>query len=140
MQQNGAINGVVSEHAAAQTTEVSSTQPPPAAAASASRAVQHCFSEEVLDNTLHFQIMDLGRQLYIWVGTGAAQMGSLAMASPLGAQTGASPSSDICHGSEGIEVHSIVTAVEGHSRALALICLHGHMRLQVPQCPVGLSQ
>ncbi|CAL8471945.1 g11487 [Coccomyxa elongata] len=88
MQQNGAMNGNVSEHATAQTTEVPSTQPPPTAAAGAGRAVQHCFSEEILDNTVHFQIMDLGRQLYIWVGTGAAQMGSLAMASPLGTQTG----------------------------------------------------
>ncbi len=46
--------------------------------------MQHCFSEELLDSTVHFQVMDLGRQLYIWVGTSAAQMGSLCFASPTG--------------------------------------------------------
>ncbi len=44
--------------------------------------MQHCFSDEAHDTLLHFQVVDLGRQLYVWVGGGggAADMGSLTLA------------------------------------------------------------
>ena len=43
---------------------------------------QHCFSEDILDTTVHFQVLDLGRQLYVWAGTSDARMGPLCLASP----------------------------------------------------------
>jgi hypothetical protein len=48
--------------------------------------VLHCFSEEILDTQVHFQVIDLGRQLYVWAGTGEARMGALCLAAaPAGA-------------------------------------------------------
>ena len=52
-------------------------------AAPSAAAMQHCVSEQVLDASVHFQIVDLGRQLYVWVGTGDARMGSMCVASPV---------------------------------------------------------
>lgn len=46
----------------------------------------HAFQGDCLDLPVHFQILDLGRQLYVWVGTGspaqAASMDNLAVALP----------------------------------------------------------
>lgn len=89
------MNGASSEHASAPLRDSPDTQAAPASSAAAAAAgvggagMHHCFSEEILDSAVHFQVMDLGRQLYIWVGTSAAQMGSLCFASPLGPTTGA---------------------------------------------------
>ena len=41
---------------------------------------QRCFSEETPDATIYFQIVDLGRQLFIWIGAGGAKMNNLFMA------------------------------------------------------------
>lgn len=94
--QHGVMNGASSEHASAPLRDSPDTQAAPASSAAAAAAgvggaagMQHCFSEEILDSAVHFQVMDLGRQLYICVGTSAAQMGSLCFASPLGPTTGA---------------------------------------------------
>ena len=88
--QHRAMNGASSNHASAPSLDTSDAQPASeAAAAAAGSGMQHCFSEEILDSAVHFQVMDLGRQLYIWVGTSAAQMGSLCFASPLRAPPGA---------------------------------------------------
>jgi hypothetical protein len=54
-------------------------------------AVQQ-FTEDLLDVKVHFQIMDLGRQLFIWVGTDAATFGSLCLASSLMSHQGLCPS------------------------------------------------
>lgn len=43
---------------------------------------QHRVSEQLLDVVVHFQIVDLGRQLYVWVGTDEARMGAMCLASP----------------------------------------------------------
>ena len=48
----------------------------------------HCFSEDILDTAVHFQVLDLGRQLYVWAGTGEARMGPLCLASPPAAGAG----------------------------------------------------
>lgn len=37
----------------------------------------HCFSAEVQDGILHFQILRLEQQLYIWVGCNSAKFGQL---------------------------------------------------------------
>jgi hypothetical protein len=51
---------------------------------------QHCFSDEAHDTALHFQVVDLGRQLYVWVGGAGGALGSLTLAAaPAGAGAGA---------------------------------------------------
>lgn len=40
----------------------------------------HCFSEQAPDATLHFQIIDLGLQLYIWVAVGGAKLQNMYLA------------------------------------------------------------
>ena len=46
----------------------------------------HSFQGQCMDLPVHFQVLDLGRQLYVWVGTGsaaqAASMDNLALAMP----------------------------------------------------------
>eukprot|EP00195_Chlamydomonas_chlamydogama_P006140 CAMPEP_0202890320 /NCGR_PEP_ID=MMETSP1392-20130828/772_1 /ASSEMBLY_ACC=CAM_ASM_000868 /TAXON_ID=225041 /ORGANISM="Chlamydomonas chlamydogama, Strain SAG 11-48b" /LENGTH=158 /DNA_ID=CAMNT_0049573869 /DNA_START=48 /DNA_END=523 /DNA_ORIENTATION=+ len=44
--------------------------------------VQRCFMEETQEAVLYFQIMDLGRQLYVWVATGGAKWNNLHLAFP----------------------------------------------------------
>jgi hypothetical protein len=39
---------------------------------------QHTFSEALPDATLHFQIIDIGRQLYVWMSMGTANLTQLA--------------------------------------------------------------
>ena len=55
----------------------------------------HSFSGDCLDLRVHFHVLDLGRQLYIWVGTGsaaqAARMDNLAVAMPALATSAAVP-------------------------------------------------
>lgn len=51
---------------------------------------QHSFSDEAHDTALHFQVVDLGRQLYVWVGGAGGTMGSLTLAAaPAGDGVGA---------------------------------------------------
>jgi len=76
------VNGSALEQSSAAAAAAAET-------AASTGAVQHCFSEEILDVTVHFQVMDLGRQLYVWVGTGEAKMGSMCFASPSDLQRGA---------------------------------------------------
>ena len=38
---------------------------------------EYTFSETLLDVHIHFHIIDLGKQLYVWVATDAAKMGNL---------------------------------------------------------------
>jgi hypothetical protein len=40
----------------------------------------HCFTEQAPDATIHFQIMDLGLQLYIWVAVGGAKLQNMYLA------------------------------------------------------------
>lgn len=50
-------------------------------AAGAPRMRQRCFVEALPDATIHYQVIDLGRQLYVWASMGsAAKLGSLCMA------------------------------------------------------------
>jgi hypothetical protein len=44
----------------------------------ASSMRQHTFSVALADATLHFQILDIGRQLYVWMSTGAPNLTQLA--------------------------------------------------------------
>lgn len=37
----------------------------------------HCFSHEVQDGILHFQILKLDKQLYVWLGCNSAKLGQL---------------------------------------------------------------
>ncbi|GMH42218.1 hypothetical protein BSKO_10137 [Bryopsis sp. KO-2023] len=46
----------------------------------ASGIKQRCFSEEVLDVAIHFQLTDLGRQLFVWVGSDEGQLSNLYLA------------------------------------------------------------
>ena len=43
---------------------------------------QHCFTAALNDVPVHFQVVQLERQLYIWVGVGAPRLGALVMAVP----------------------------------------------------------
>lgn len=40
----------------------------------------HCFTEQAPDATIHFQIIDLGLQLYIWVAVGGAKLQNMYLA------------------------------------------------------------
>lgn len=40
----------------------------------------HCFAEDAPDATLHFQIIDLGQQLFVWVAVGGAKLQNLFLA------------------------------------------------------------
>lgn len=44
------------------------------------RAVVHCFTERAPDAVIHFQLIDLGQQLYIWVGVGGAKLQNMYLA------------------------------------------------------------
>jgi hypothetical protein len=58
-----------------------STAPPVPGAAAAAASSVRCFSEATpSDGRLDFQVIDLGRQLYVWVAVGGARMGNLAFA------------------------------------------------------------
>ena len=47
------------------------------------RLQYHAFSAEALDSHVHFQVLDLGRQLYIWLGAGdQARLGNIWLAMP----------------------------------------------------------
>jgi hypothetical protein len=39
---------------------------------------QHTFTETTPDATLHFQILDIGRQIYVWMSTGTTSLSQLA--------------------------------------------------------------
>lgn len=39
-----------------------------------------CFSENILDVSVHFQIVHLGRQLFIWIGSTSTHLGNLYLA------------------------------------------------------------
>lgn len=39
---------------------------------------QHTFTETTPDATLHFQILDIGRQIYVWMSTGTPSLSQLA--------------------------------------------------------------
>jgi hypothetical protein len=56
----------------------------PAAAAAAAGPRCHAFSAEAEGDAgaLHFQLLELPRQLYLWVGAGAPRMGNLCVAVP----------------------------------------------------------
>ncbi|DBA66724.1 TPA: hypothetical protein ACH3X2_001873 [Trebouxia sp. C0005] len=41
---------------------------------------QRCFSEAGPDGVVHFQIVDLRRQLFVWVSAGSTELGNLSMA------------------------------------------------------------
>lgn len=41
---------------------------------------QRCFSMDAQESTLHFQIVDLGRQYYVWISAGGAKMSNLYLA------------------------------------------------------------
>lgn len=41
---------------------------------------QRCFSESGPDGAVYFQIVNLRRQLYVWLSAGSAQLGNLCMA------------------------------------------------------------
>lgn len=69
---NGVIEAALQPNTSAPQTRESST------------AVQQ-FAEEIADVKVYFQIIELGRQLFIWVGTDAARMGSVCLASAPGA-------------------------------------------------------
>ena len=45
-----------------------------------SRLQQRCFTEPGPDGVVHFQIINLRRQLYVWLSAGSAQLGNLCMA------------------------------------------------------------
>lgn len=45
-----------------------------------SRAKIHCFTEQAPDATIHFQLIDLGLQLYIWVAVGGAKLQNMYLA------------------------------------------------------------
>lgn len=40
----------------------------------------HCFTEQAPDAVIHFQIMDLGQQLYIWIAVGGAKLQNMYLA------------------------------------------------------------
>lgn len=42
----------------------------------------HCFSEECDDVPVHFQLLLLAQQVYIWVALGAPRLGNLTLAMP----------------------------------------------------------
>lgn len=41
-----------------------------------------CFTEEAHDATLHFQIINLSKQIYIWIGCNSAKLGHLYAGAP----------------------------------------------------------
>ena len=54
---------------------------------------QTCFSEELVGIRVCFQLVDLGRQLYVWAGLEGGAMGCMCLASPpAGADDAVSPS------------------------------------------------
>ena len=42
----------------------------------------HCFTEECDDVPVHFQLVLLAQQIYVWVGLGTPKMGNLCVATP----------------------------------------------------------
>jgi hypothetical protein len=73
-----------------------------AAAASAPGCSVRCFSETTpSDGRLDFQIIDLGRQLYVWVAVGGAKMANLAFAIQSPAQGGAPATAVLLRGGAG---------------------------------------
>jgi len=44
------------------------------------RARVHCFTEGAPDATIHIQLIDLGLQLYVWVGVGGAKFQNMYLA------------------------------------------------------------
>lgn len=36
-----------------------------------------CFTEVTPEAAIHFQVVDLGRQIYVWIGVGTAKLGEL---------------------------------------------------------------
>lgn len=44
------------------------------------KARMRCFTEVAPDATIHFQILDLGQQLYVWVAVGGAKLQNLYLA------------------------------------------------------------
>lgn len=50
--------------------------------ASSSGLEHHLFSDVFQDTPVHFQIVQLARQLYIWVGVGTSNMDNLCVATP----------------------------------------------------------
>ena len=43
---------------------------------------QRCFTEELVGTRACFQLVDLGRQIYVWAGTDSGAMGCMCLASP----------------------------------------------------------
>ena len=45
-----------------------------------SQLQQRCFSEQSPDGVVHFQVVNFGRQLFVWLSVGSEQLGQLCMA------------------------------------------------------------
>eukprot|EP00803_Ostreobium_quekettii_P002480 evm.model.scf_859EXC.3 EVM.evm.TU.scf_859EXC.3 scf_859EXC:26891-27946(+) len=64
-----------------------------------------CFSEELDGATVHFQVIDLGRQLYVWVSAAGPKLGNLyATGSP---DAGMPPVSALIAGGPGCETEGM---------------------------------
>ena len=73
-----------SSRRAAQGAELAATSAPDQAArqADSSALQQACFSEELVGIRVCFQLVDLGRQLYVWAGLEGGAMGCMCLVSP----------------------------------------------------------
>lgn len=61
-------------------TGSSSSSGDPSSSTAGMRSHVHCFTEQAPDATIHFQIIDLGLQLYIWVAVGGAKLQNMYLA------------------------------------------------------------
>jgi hypothetical protein len=92
-QQQGGANGASSGGAAAPGAAA------PGAAAPGAAAAVRCFSEVTpSDGRLDFQIIDLGRQVYVWVAAGGAKLRNLSFAIAAPAAGGAPAAAALLRG------------------------------------------
>ena len=76
--------GTHSSSREAQIADTAASGPPDQAARQADTSVlqQTCFSEELVGIRVCFQLVDLGRQLYVWAGLENGAQGCMCLASP----------------------------------------------------------
>ncbi|GBF89530.1 hypothetical protein Rsub_02248 [Raphidocelis subcapitata] len=101
-QQPGAARGASPPAAAAAATPAADG-PNAAAPGPGSAARVLCFSETTpSDGRLDFQVIDLGRQLYVWVALGGAKMSNLCFSIQAPSQAGAPATAVLLRGNAGV--------------------------------------
>ncbi len=85
-----------------------------------------CFTEVTPEATIHFQVVDLGRQVYVWISSGAPNLSNLSFAIQSSAVSAAAVCNGRCvGGTRHADRHASVISMHAAAATAALrLCMH----------------